>query len=242
MNLKILEILIVLYFSSQNILICQNIFKNTEITLGYSILPQDRRLFDFPLRDVIIQQENSRWDFEYSAIITKNIFSNKKFNLSAGIGYSLFQTKFSRPFDHTYFTNILSKELRYIGQYLIHNFIISASPEYLILKSKNNSIYVNTPLLTRFSFNKVMGGISDSGNQWKHNKVKFEVNNFESYVGLGYGHKRVGFNIAYRIFNLQKIDRIMFPHNLYYGTSIVEKNYEINNINKLLVNLIYKIN
>jgi len=240
MNYKILKVLIVLFFSNQNILICQNIFKNTEITLGYSILPQDRRLFDFPGKDVIIHQEDSRWDFEYAAIITKNIFSNKKFNISSGIGYSLFQTKFSRPFDHTYFTNILSKELRYIGQYLIHNFIISASPEYVILASKNNSIYMNSPFLTRFAFNKnIENGF---GNQWEHNKVKFEFNNFESYVGLGYRHKRVGFNIAYRIFNVQKIDRVIFPQNLYYGTSIVREKYEINNINKLWVNLMYRIN
>ena len=242
MKYKILKALFVLFFSNQNILICQNIFKNTEITLGYSILPQDRRLFDFPHRDVIIQQEDSRWDFEYSAIVTKNIFSNKKFNLSSGIGYSLFQTKFSRPFDHTYFTNILSKELRYIGQYLTHNFIISVSPEYVILKSKNNSIYINTPLLTRFAFNKSIEDDFDFGDQWKHNKVKLEFNNFESYLGLGYRHKRVGINISCQIFNFQKIDRVIFPYTLYYGTSILEKNYEIKNLNKLWVNLTYRIN
>jgi hypothetical protein len=152
MNCKISTIFIFL-FLSQNILTCQNIFKITEITLGYSILPQDRRLFNFPGKDVIIHQEDDRWDFEYSVTVTKNIFSNKKFNLSSGIGYSLFQTKFSRPFDHTYFSNILSKEIRYIGHYLIHNFILCAAPEYDILKSKNNSIYINAPLLTKFSCN-----------------------------------------------------------------------------------------
>ncbi|MCW5921856.1 MAG: hypothetical protein KIS77_05890 [Saprospiraceae bacterium] len=231
----------VIFFCTISISYSQNIFDNTELSLGYALKSQDRRLFEFPMQTAILYNEDSRIDFEYSILLNKILFYNKKINLLSGLGYSLSQTNFSRPFDHTYFTGYMSKELRYIKRYQQHNMIFNINPNIEIVKHKDKSFYMNVNSLIKFAINKDV--VSGSREIWHHNKWKFETSAIEFNIGLGYQYKKIGINLAYRIFNIQKIDPVIFNQILFNSRNppFLEKNYEIRNDNKFWLIVTYQI-
>lgn len=209
----------------------QNFFKNIEVSLGGAIKNQDRRLFDFPNQLEIINNEDSNLDFEYLANVSKVFFSKRKFNFSSGIGYSLFQTKFSRPFDHGYFSGLRTYDLRYIDKYLQHSIILNINPRIEFFRQNNSTLYVNFNFFVRLLFNKDM---KDRFGDWHYNKWLFEISAFESNMGLGYKYKIIGINLAYRFFNIQKVDPAIFSKSLYgvRNPPILEKTNEVRNDNK----------
>jgi hypothetical protein len=219
----------------------QNVFKNIELSLGFALKGQDRRLFEFPMQTAILYNEDSRLDFEYSILLNKTFLYNKRINLLSGFGYSLSQTNFSRPFDHTYFTGYMSKELRYIKRYQQHNMIFNINPRIEIIKHEDKSLYMNVNSLIKFTINKDV--VSGSREIWHHSNWKFETSAIESNVGLGYQYKKIGFNITYRILNIQKIDPVIFNQILFNSRNppFLEKNYEIRNDNKYWLIITYQI-
>ncbi|MCW5923310.1 MAG: hypothetical protein KIS77_13280 [Saprospiraceae bacterium] len=218
----------------------QNIFKNLEISLGFAIKEQDRRLFEFPGEFEVLYYEDTNLDFDYLVNMSKIFFPKKKFNLLSGISYSLFQTKFSRPFDHNYFSGLRTYELRYIDNYLQHSIILNIDPRIDLVIQKNSVYYVNFNSFVKLLFNK---NIKDRSGNWHYNKWLFETNAFESNIGMGYRYKKIGINLAYRIFNIQKIDRVIFNQTLFKDKNppFLEKEYEIRNDNKFWLIISYQI-
>ena len=220
----------------------QSFFKNIDITVGFALQTPDRRLFNWPSRKDILARDSTRFDNEYSLLVSKQFQLFKRLNLSAGLGYSLSKTNFRRPFYHSYFTGILTKEGRYIDRYLIHHLNWAFSPQYEIIHKNDNIFYLNVPMFAKFNFNKDVKDISFNG--WHHDKWQFEFNKFEVYVGLGYQYKRVGFNIAYRMYNIQKIDPVIFSelalgsssYTDFFNQGTEEKNYK-----KMMFSVSYRI-
>ncbi len=209
----------------------QSVFKNIELSLGFALKNQDRRLFEFPGRFEVLYYEDTNRDFDYLVNMSKILFPKKKTNLLFGVSYSLSQTNFSRPFDHNYFSGLRTYELRYIDKYLQHSIILNINPRIEFLRQKNSAFYVNVNSFVRLLFNKDM---KDRSENWHYNKWLFEMNAFESNIGLGYKYKKIGINLAYRFFNVQKIDRVIFNQTLFINKNppFLEKNYEIKNDNK----------
>ena len=220
----------------------QSFFKNIDITAGFALQTPDRRLFDWPSRKDILARDSTHFDVEYSLLLSKQFKLYKRLSLSAGLGYSLYKTNFRRPFYHSYFTNILSKELRFIDRYLIHYLNLTISPQYEIIHKNDNIFYLNALMFAKFNFNKDVKDISFNG--WHHDKWQFEFNKFEVYLGLGYQYKRVGFNIAYRIYNIQKIDPVIFSllgATRAYYTDFYDKGIEEKNYKKMMFSVSYRI-
>lgn len=213
----------------------QNLFKNIEIGIGIARQSQDKRLFDYKLAN-FVEPVSTRFDIEYLASISKNILSEKRLNISLGVGYSVFQTDFRRPFDHSYFTGKKTYELRFVEKYTIHNLLTNIDLKIILLNQKSHVLYINFPIITRFSLNKSM----KNGN-WHYNKWKLEFNNIEAYSGLGYKFRKLGLNLGYNIYNIQKIDRVIFDKHFYRNSDISKKEYESRNINKLLLSLSFQI-
>ena len=237
---KLNVLLLILIFPT--ITFTQKFFKNIDISIGFALQTPDRRLFNWPSRKDILARDSTRFDNEYSLLVSKQFQLFKRLNLSAGLGYSLSKTNFRRPFYHSYFTGILTKEGRYIDRYLIHHLNWAFSPQYEIIHKNDNIFYLNVPMFAKFNFNKDVKDISFNG--WHHDKWQFEFNKFEVYVGLGYQYKRVGFNIAYRMYNIQKIDPVIFSelalgsssYTDFFNQGIEEKNYK-----KMMFSVSYRI-
>jgi len=218
----------------------QDFLKQYELSLGFSFQKQDRRLFDFPNSDVIIAREQSNNDYQLELSLKKIYLDLNKFSSAFGIGYSMNINKFSRPFNHTYFTGEGTFELRYIENYVIHNLRLYDNLQYKIIGNENNSFSVIIPVGINFALNKHIKGTY--GN-WKNNKWLVELNNIDAHTGLLYTSKSATLSIAYRILSVQKIDRAIFYFILTHDSTadILNNKYEINNIDNIKVNISYKL-
>jgi len=215
----------------------QDILDNTKIFSSVSLLDQDRRLFFFPDAEGVINREKSKFDWEASIYVQKRIFQLWMLSAWPGFGYSRFQTKFSRPFDHSYFTGEGTQELRHIGSYTIHKLVFPTSIHFSF--SKKDAFFLNLTCIPAFDFNK---RIKDRS--WKRNKWKAEFFGIELNPGIGGKIGRMTFLLNYRYLNIVKLDRVIFNHLLFYTKDppFLAQTYDDYNPTKVELTIGYDIN
>jgi len=206
----------------------QGIFKNCGLSFGISFQNQDRRLYDFPMQDEIIEQEESSKDHSVEIIFNKKYLDGNKIKISFGVGYLLNISKFSRPFDHNYFDNLSTFDLRYIETYKIHNLRISNDIKYILFGDSINNLSIHVPFGVNFAFNKFIKG---KYREWQADKWIFSVNNIDLYGGLEYKINEFEIAFDYRIFNIQKIDEVIFNYILTLDNDANFYNNEYENYN-----------
>lgn len=234
-------VIIFLTFIDYSTLHAQTILNNSGLTVGFAVQPQDRRLFNFPAQG-LIDNEETRLDFEYSIHLNKQLHFNKKFGLTPGVGYSLSHMTFLRPFDHPYFTNIPTLELRYIKNYLTHNVNINIVGQFTISEKNGRSFYLFTPLMSKIAINKhVKDNFEGSINNKKFNKWLFQFNNSELYLGMGLKFEKMDVGLACRAINFQRKDPVIFNEILFNTANppFLEKKYEFKNLTKVMLTLSY---
>jgi len=222
----------------------QGVLDNTKIFSSVSLLDQDKRLFFFPhAEEVITNREESKIDWEASVYIQKRIFQLWMLSAWPGFGYSRFQTKFSRPFDHNYFTTttgIGTFDLRYIDSYTIHKLVFPTSIHFSF--SKKDAFFLNLTCIPAFDFNKRIRSLPNR--EWKHNKWKAEFFGIELNPGIGGKIGRMTFLLNYRYLNIVKLDRVIFNHLLFYTKDppFLAQTYDDYNPTKVELTIGYDIN
>ncbi len=232
---------IFLAFIDYSTLKAQTILNNSSLTVGFAVQPQDRRLFSFPAQ-ALIDNEESRLDFEYSILLNKQLHFNKKFGITPGIGYSLSHMTFLRPFDHPYFTDIPTLELRYIKNYLTHNLNINIAGRFTISEKSGRTFYLFAPLMAKIAVKKHVEDIFEGSiNNKKFNKWLFQFNNSELYLGMGLKYEKMDIGLAFRAINFQRKDPVIFNEILFNTANppFLEKKYEFKNLTKVMVTLSY---
>jgi hypothetical protein len=216
----------------------QGIFKCVEFSIGYGTVPQDRRLFDYPLQDNVLATEETSYDHQYDFMLNKDLFYEKRLNINTALGYSLYKNKFGRPFDHNYLTEGMTKELRHVGTYNMHNLKLSISPEYYFSNKEKSKFCVVFPLDINFTFNK---GVIAAAGKWRSDTWLFSFRNFEIFSGLKYKHGKFSISLTYRIYNIQDIDNLIFYSILFIHPHppFLQNKSEKLNPNKLLFNIGY---
>ena len=235
----ILKLFICSYFCVDAINIySQGFLNNYELSFGYSMQKQDRRLFDFPNGDKIIMMEKSIYDTQFEISINKEFFAWRKFSSSYGLGYSINSSQFSRPFDHNYFTGEGSKEGRYIKNYVIHNVRLYDNLKFTFAGNNKRNLSLTIPVGINFTFNKHIKG---TWGDWNKSRWKFELNNIDIYTGLSYKSGNIIINLAYRVFDVQKVDRVIFFYLLTQDTKPpIPSKYELNKIANIKLNIGYQ--
>lgn len=216
----------------------QGFLKDIEFSFGYGMVPQDRRLFDYPLQDFVLAKEETNYDHQFDFMVNKDLFYQKRLNINAAIGYSLYKNKFGRPFDHNYLTGDLTKPLLHIGTYYMHNLKLSISPEYYFINNEKSKFGVIFPLDISFTFNK---DVKLATGKWSADKWLFDFRSFEIFSGLKYKQGRFSTTLVYRIYNIQDVDNLIFYDALFiypYPPFYYEKTEDLN-LNKYIVSVGY---
>jgi hypothetical protein len=216
----------------------QGLLKDIEFSFGYGKIPQDRRLFDYPLQQVVLAREESNYDHQFDFMLNKDLFHEKILNINAAIGYSLYKNKFGRPFDQNYLTGNLQKPLLHIGTYYMHNLKLSVSPEYYFINNEKSKFGIIFPIALNYTFNK---DVKLSTGTWSADKWLFDFRNFEIFSGLKYKYRKISLSAVYRIYNIQDIDNLIFYGILFeypYPSFFYEKSEDLN-LNKLIINIGY---
>ncbi len=216
-------------------------FSNTNISLGFAIQPQDRRIFDFP--GWVLEKETTKHDFEYSILFSKAIIEKNRWRNYFIGGYSIKHATFGRPFNHPYFTGSPTKELRVIEHYLTHNLNLGINPRFTIAERNGSSFYLQAPLLAKIAIKKHINDNWNFGTNKKFNKWLFEPNNVELYLGLGCKFKQVDIGLAYRAVNLQHKDPAIFYSSLFNTANpeFLQTKYEWNNLTKIWLTASYQL-
>jgi hypothetical protein len=221
-------------------LYCQNDTKKFELTFTTSIYQQDRRLFDFPNKDKLIEMEESNLDHEFSLLFNKTNNGKAKIGFDYGAGYSMRVSKFSRPFDHPYYTGIYTEELRFIEEYKNHELLLDGIFEYKIDNSDNDNLTLIFPINLRFTFNNKMTGTIGNFNE---NKNDFNFDNIELNGGIKYTFHRFCFSFTTRLLNFQRKDPVIFYGILFNEANpkFLESEFEFKNFFKLNFGIHFKL-
>ena len=76
----------------------QQIWHNTSLVGGFALGAQDRRLFNYPDAENVLQQEKENLDYDLCLFLQKRLFKYGLFQLDAGVGYAEATLSFH---DHT---------------------------------------------------------------------------------------------------------------------------------------------
>jgi hypothetical protein len=219
---------------------CQKFLDNTFLTGGFALSNQDRRLFYFSGAEDIIKREDSKLDYEYSIFLQKEVFQFGAFQANLGIGYSEFNTTFSRPFSHSALDAAPTQELRYIKRYTINKLIFPISSKLFFNKKQN--IFFSFKILPAIVIRK---SAKDVSFEKRETKWGFALNELELYPGLGVKiSPRVWLTASYRLFYVYKIDEVIFNNLLFYqrDSEFLRKKYDDYNPFKLWFTVQYSLN
>jgi hypothetical protein len=212
---------IVLFLFLPAIAFSQSFWSNSSVTAGFAVSSQDRRMFDFALAKEVLGREDSKWDYEYNLTWQKRIISINHFSISTGIGYSAYNTYFSRPFDYIYLSGIPTKQLRFIQKYTIHKLIFPISNKLHL--SGDHNLFLKFDILPQAAFRKSVIDIE------RFTKRKFEWYSLSLYPGIGLNissHLQVAAHC--RLIHIQKLDEIIFNSILFHerNPEFLRKKYD----------------
>jgi len=174
----------------------------------------------------------------HSISISRKWFSNGHFEAYAGVGYARKTNRFFRPYDHCfafepgpgrYCPSVFS----YVDKYQIDLVQLPVMAKFFVL----DRVAFNTSIITEYSFRKTANGDSAS---------KLEFYTLEVNPGISYETDRLFVGLSSRIFQLKKIDRVLFP-SFIYGPLMEEpypeflETYETYNPFKLSLMVGYKL-
>ncbi len=200
----------ILFLFIFNTSFCQKFWDHTFLTSGFAFSDQDRRLFEFPNQEEIIAAEDSRYDYEYNLVLQKKIVMLGKFQTSVGLGFSTYNSTFSRPYEHSAINGGNDLFLRFIRRYTIDKLIFPISNTLFL--NRKQSIFLEFNIIPALAFRKSVKRISE-----RHTKWELEVNSLELYPGLGVKlNKRMWVTAQYRWLYINKLDEVIFNQTLFY--------------------------
>ncbi len=227
-------------FLATNAVQSQEIIKNTVAHIGISFLEQDRRLFEYPNSDDIIENENTELDWEANIFMQREWLLSKRLGFNAGVGYSQYHSYFSRPYDKAALTGarIITLEGTYVGHYRIDRLSTPISINCYLTKKR--TLFVNLLASSYFNLKKKM---KDKVFDRKYKRWNFQFNGIEINPGLGFKLKKLTFQCNYRWFNLVRLDRVIFDSSLfnYPNPPFLQKKYDDYNPTKISFTVGYSL-
>lgn len=217
----------------------QNFWNNTFIVNGISLSEQDRRLFDFPGAAGVLRREDSKLDNERNLSLQKSILKLSFFHTAIGVGYSEYNTTFSRPFDHSQINGGYTEELRYVKRYTINKLIVPISNNLFL--TKDQSLFLKFDILPAIAFRK---SVKDLTFEKRETKWELELHSLELYSGVGVKiSPRMQLAAHYRWNYIYKLDKVIFNHLLFKGDTpdFIQKKYDTYNPFKLWVTVSYAL-
>jgi hypothetical protein len=232
---------IVLFLFLPAISFSQGFWPNTSITGGFAVSAQDRRLFHFPGAEDLLRREDSILDYEYNLSLQMGIVKSSRFATSIGIGYSVYTSYFSRPFDHRYLSGSLTKEGRYIKRYTINKLILPISNKWLL--GGDHNLFLKFDILPQAAFRKRVIDFAIKDKK-RFTKRQFEWQSLAIYPGIGLTiSPRFEAAAHCRLIYIQKLDEVIFNSLLFYqrNPEFLRKEYDDHNPFQLWFTVSYLI-
>lgn len=178
------------------------------LKLDYGLQAHDKRLFDFPPRESVLERQPEAFGtHQFGIKLERKIAEKRKLRFYGGIGLSTELATFERPFDHNYGKNGGTDILRWTDRYYQFLMQFPLNGTYQL----NDHFGFSLGMLPQLNFLTIADHTSsDESYTW----WRFDLYSVEFNPGIEYTKSRMAFSLRYRAFQVKKIDRILFNHIL----------------------------
>lgn len=236
-HLKLLLLIVIPFFATSSLCGQQD---STKWIIMYSPSHEanDTRLYAYEDRNLFPNYERKKIGvITHSFSISRRVISKKRINTYVGVGYAKKINRFFRPYDYCFILESggLCRELfAYVKDYKIDLLQVPIQANFFVLEK----LALNLNISPEFSFKKNADGRS------AYTGLDFYT--LEVNPGISYETNRLFVGLSSRIFQLKKIDRVLFP-SFIYGPLMEEpypeflETYETYNPFKLSLMIGYKL-
>jgi hypothetical protein len=176
-------------------LLAQKKWPPLRVYAGMALGAQDRRLFDYPQADILLRRDK-KLDRTFNVSVEADLWSWRRFGLSAGVGYSVQNTRFIRPY-FPFFSPMITGNLRFVERYSISQIMLPVTATYYLDKSERFGIQVAT--VNNIAFRK---RFTREKSGWDLHYKSFDI-----YPGVVVRlTKHLSFEASYRAYYLNHVD------------------------------------
>lgn len=185
----------------------EKFLSNLLLSTNVGVQAHDKRLFDFPAKQRVLDNQKG-WFGTYQLNVNLhkflNLSKNPKISVGVGLGLGMEINTFKRPFDHNYNQEIGTDILKYIEKYRNYLFDIPLNVNYQI----NDKFTITMEILNQFNYLSSINTKGSSNN--KYTWWKFNFHSIEFNPGIKYEKDKFYLGFHYRVFQIKRIDRIIF--------------------------------
>lgn len=182
---------------------------NWQLSASWGIEKHDKRLFDYSEKESLLAIQPENWGtYHFNANLKRKIWSDRSLSgfLSLGLGYE--NATFLRPFDHSHFNSDSFRILRHQNSYKKLQIPLSLSIQYEI----SNTLFLSSELASNFLMFRRIDQTNINIEEFPYDEGTLEMDELHFKIGINYRVKRFFIGVNSRVFNYQKIDRIIFNY------------------------------
>lgn len=174
-------------------------------SLDYGLQAHDKRLFDFPPREYVLERQPETFGtHQFGIRLEKKVAHKGKLHFHAGVGLNTELATFERPFDYTYKKDGITRVLRWTDRYYQFLMQLPLNGTYQL----NDHFGFSLGVLPQLNFLTIADHTTGESYSW----WRFDLYSVEFNPGIEYTNSRLVFSLKYRAFQVKKIDRILFNH------------------------------
>jgi len=175
------------------------------LSLDFGLQAHDKRLFTFS--SLLAMQPETFGTYQLKISIARKIFDKERLEIFAGIGLSSELSTFLRPFDHRYRKEFGTDILTFTDRYYQYLMQFPIKSKYRLSRRFGFSL----DILPQLNFLTVANLI---GSRRRYSWWRFSFYSVEVNPGIEYSTSRFDFGLKGRIFQIKKIDRILFNETI----------------------------
>ncbi len=203
--MKVTPVLFIFLFSSLLSQSQDRLNSNWQFSLNLSIQAHDKRLYGFAGKDHILASQPELFGtYQYGIALSRKLALVNKLNLFTGIGISSELSTFERPFDHLYGKSSGIAVLLWTNRYFKYLMQTPLKLSYVL----SNQLGFSLEILPQLNFLTVAKHHKDKDVDFSWSE--FDLYSIELNPGIVYTRGKFNFGIKYRVFQLKKIDKIIF--------------------------------
>ncbi len=201
-------------FSTFVFLLClQSVYCQTDsignwlVNVSFGIEAHDKRLFNYSEKELLLKMQPEFWGTYHCGFSLKRKFlQNSRVTSFIGLGIDYENATFLRPFDHSYFERDSFRILRNLDRYNKVEVPISLTVFY---EFANNWLILGA-MSSNVLLYRLIDHTENNNDVFPYSESTFEIDDIHLRIGINYQIDKwlIGFNS--RLFNYQKIDKIIF--------------------------------
>ena len=195
----------------------QSLFGQTDrlgswmVNLDFGMEEHDKRLFNYarPEREALLRKQPELWGTYHLGLgVKRKVWQNKRFSSFIGLGIGYENATFIRPFDHFFFEYPSNKILLALNSY---KKVFTPLSLIAFYEFKNHWL-ISGEMTSNFLLFRSIDHTESPREVYPFSKGTFELDDIQLRLGVNYKFGNWIIGIHSRVFNFQKIDRIIFNH------------------------------